>query len=97
MEKSTTGPGRLGVVVTTPTHLRLAVAAYLARFNGQSRIHTDSDLRGYLTWWELRGLDPLSASRPPIELSVRWLQEAQVPALDGVPADVGRGQLLRTC
>ena len=30
--------------------LRLAVAAYLARFTGSSREHTDSDLRRYLTW-----------------------------------------------
>ena len=30
--------------------LRLAVAAYLARFKGTSREHTESDLRCYLTW-----------------------------------------------
>ena len=30
--------------------LRLAVAAYLARFKGSSRDHADSDLRCYLTW-----------------------------------------------
>jgi hypothetical protein len=29
--------------------LRLAVAAYLARFKGSSREHTESDLRCYLT------------------------------------------------
>ena len=45
------------------------------RFKGQSRVHTESDLRGYLTWCELRGLDPLAATRPQIELYVRWLQE----------------------
>lgn len=28
-----------------------AVAAYLARFNGSPREHTESDLRCYLTWW----------------------------------------------
>ena len=28
--------------------LRLAVAAYLARFNGQSRIHAESDLRAFV-------------------------------------------------
>jgi integrase/recombinase XerD len=53
----------------------LAVAAYLARFKGQSRIHTESDLRGYLNWCESRDLDPLAAIRPHIELYVRWLQE----------------------
>jgi integrase/recombinase XerD len=57
--------------------VRLAVAAYLARFKGQSRIHTESDLRGYLAWCELHGLDPLSARRPHIELYLRWLQEVR--------------------
>ena len=33
-----------------PDQLRLAVAAYLARFKGSSREHTESDLRCYLTW-----------------------------------------------
>jgi hypothetical protein len=33
-----------------PDRLRLAVAAYLARFKGSSREHTGSDLRCYLTW-----------------------------------------------
>jgi hypothetical protein len=32
--------------------LRLAVAAYLARFKGSSRQHTGSDLRCYLAWWD---------------------------------------------
>jgi hypothetical protein len=44
--------------------LRLAVAAYLARFQGSSRYHTDSDLRCYLTWCAQRNLDPLTARRP---------------------------------
>lgn len=30
--------------------LRLAVAAYLARFQGASRYHTESGLRCYMTW-----------------------------------------------
>jgi hypothetical protein len=74
MEKSQPGPAVSGVVVTTSRVLRLAVAAYLARFKAQSRIHTESDLRGYLVWCELRALDPLSASRPHVELYVRWLR-----------------------
>jgi site-specific recombinase XerD len=77
MENSRSGPAVSGVVITTPRVLRLAVAAYLARFKGQSRIHTESDLRGYLVWCELHGLDPLSAARPHVELYVRWLQEAR--------------------
>lgn len=32
--------------------LRLAVSGYLARFKGQSRVHTESDLRCHLLWCE---------------------------------------------
>src|SRR5690242_4291879 len=55
--------------------LRLAVAAYLARFQGSSRDHTESDLRCYLSWCAARGLDPLTARRPHLELYLRWMQE----------------------
>ncbi len=51
--------------------LRLAVAAYLARFKGSSREHTESDLRSFLTWCAERGLDPLAARRPHLELYIR--------------------------
>jgi site-specific recombinase XerD len=77
MENSEPAPAICGVVVSTTQVRRLAVAAYLARFKGQSRIHTESDLRGYLTWCEDRGLDPLAATRPHIELYLRWLQEVR--------------------
>jgi hypothetical protein len=52
--------------------LRLAVAAYLARFKGSSREHTESDLRCYLTWCAERGLDPLAAPRSPTWSGIMW-------------------------
>src|SRR5215831_2010535 len=55
--------------------LRLAVAAYLARFTGSSRAHTESDLRCYLSWCAQRGLDLWAARRPHLELYIRWMQE----------------------
>ena len=55
--------------------LRLAAAAYLARFKGSSREHTESDLRCYLAWCAEHGLDPLAAQRPHLELYIRWMQE----------------------
>jgi len=55
--------------------LRLAVAAYLARFKDSSRKHTESDLRCYLAWCAECGLDPLAARRPHLELYIRWMQE----------------------
>src|ERR1700733_13264146 len=57
--------------------LRLAVAAYLARFKGSSREHTESDLRCYLTWCAEHSLDPLAAQRPHLELYIRWMQETR--------------------
>src|SRR5690349_18207445 len=55
--------------------LRLAVAAYLARFKGASREHTESDLRCYLAWCGEQGLDPFAARRPHLELYIRSMQE----------------------
>ena len=57
--------------------LRLAVAAYLTRFKGSSREHTESDLRCYLAWSAERGLDPLAAQRPHLELYIRSMQEVR--------------------
>ena len=51
--------------------LRLAVIAYLARFKGASRQRTESDLGSFLTWCAERGLDPLAAQRPHLELYIR--------------------------
>jgi integrase/recombinase XerD len=77
MEHSEPGPAVSGVIITTSQVLRLAVAAYLARFKGQSRVHTESDLRAFLVWCELCGLDPLAARRPHVEIYIRWLQEVR--------------------
>jgi integrase/recombinase XerD len=55
--------------------VRIAVAAYLARFKGQSRVHTESDLRSFVNWCNRQDLDPLAAQRPHIELFLRWMQE----------------------
>jgi integrase len=42
--------------------LHLAAAAYLARYKGQSRIHTECDLRAYLRWCAERSVDPLHSA-----------------------------------
>jgi integrase/recombinase XerD len=64
-------------LVRSTDQLRLAVAAYLARFQGSSREHTASDLRCYLAWCAERGLDPLAARRPHLELYIRWMREVR--------------------
>ena len=43
--------------------------------SGSSREHTQSGLRCYLTWCAGRGLDPLAARRPDLELRILWMQE----------------------
>jgi integrase/recombinase XerD len=57
--------------------LRLAIAAHLARYKGQTRTHTASDLNSYLTWCLEHGLMPLEAQRSHVELYLRWLQEVR--------------------
>jgi integrase/recombinase XerD len=61
-------PAQASALVPLADRLRLAVAAYLARFKGTSRDHTDSDLRCYLAWCAERDLDPFLARRPHLEL-----------------------------
>jgi integrase/recombinase XerD len=57
--------------------LRLAAAAYLGRYTGTSRAHSESDLRLFLAWCAERDLSPLAAQRTQIELYVRWMQEVR--------------------
>src|ERR671917_1367848 len=57
--------------------VRAAVSAYLGRYRGQTRLHTESDLRVFLRWCTDQGLDPLAAVRVDIERYVRWLQDVR--------------------
>jgi SAM-dependent methyltransferase len=65
------------VAPTDPVVLRAAVSAYLGRCRGQTRLHTESDLRVFLRWCTDRRLDPLAAVRMDIERYVRWLQDVR--------------------
>ena len=65
------------VLLSDADPLLRAVAAYLARFKGASRTHTDSDLRAYLTWCRSHDLSPLEAQRVHVELYLRWMQEVR--------------------
>lgn len=55
--------------------LRAATAAYLGRDCGQTRQHSESDLRVFLRWCTDQELDPLAAVRADIERYLRWLQD----------------------
>lgn len=66
------------MLCSSPTSvLRAAVAAYLGRCRGESRVHTGSDLKVFLTWCAGHDLDPLNLGRAEIERYVRWLQEVR--------------------
>lgn len=66
-----------GVVSSDQLALRAAVAAYLGRYRGQTRLHTDSDLRIFLRWCDEQSLRPLTAVRTDIERYVRLLQDVR--------------------
>jgi integrase/recombinase XerD len=57
--------------------LRAAVAAYPGRYRGESRVHTGSDLKVFVTWCSDHHLDPLNVGRAEIERYVRWLQDVR--------------------
>src|SRR5215204_3781228 len=61
-EQAPAGLGN-GVGPQAASRLDPAVAAYLARFKGTSRTHTESDLRVFLGWCAQRRLDPVEAQR----------------------------------
>jgi integrase/recombinase XerD len=66
-----------GVVPADQLVLRAAVSAFLGRYRGQTRVHTESDLRVFLRWCTDQDLDPLAAARVDIERYVRWLQDVR--------------------
>lgn len=53
------------------------MAAYLGRYRGTTRLHTESDLRIFLTWCTGQDLEPLTVGRADIERYVRWLQDVR--------------------
>ena len=57
--------------------LRLAAEAYLGRYAGMSRVHSQSDLRLYFAWCTDQDISPLAIRRPQVERYVRWMQEVR--------------------
>ncbi|MCW3843377.1 tyrosine-type recombinase/integrase [Micromonospora yasonensis] len=60
--------------------LRAAASAYLGRYRGDTRLHTESDLRVFLRWCTDQDLNPLAAVRADIERYLRWLQDVRQPS-----------------
>jgi hypothetical protein len=67
----------LYVYATAPSASTSASAArcVLVSFTQTACRCSKSDLRCYLAWFAERGLDPLAAQRPHLELYIRWMQE----------------------
>jgi hypothetical protein len=89
MATSMMPPASAGDLVAGVDLLRVAVAAYLARFKGTSRTHTESDLRCFLTWCADRELEPLGARRAHRAIRALDAGSPPLPALNGVPPVVG--------
>ncbi|MER7276125.1 site-specific integrase, partial [Dactylosporangium sp. NPDC000244] len=53
------------------------MAAYLGRYRGLTRQHSESDLRVFRRWCADHDLDPLATVRIDIERYVRWLQDVR--------------------
>src|SRR2546429_7468237 len=66
-----------GVASSGQRVLHAAESAYLGRYRGETRVHTESDLRVFLRWCTEQSIDPLSAVRVDIERYVRWLQDVR--------------------
>jgi site-specific recombinase XerD len=67
----------IGVAPADQLVLRAAVSAYLGRYRGETRLHTESDLGVFLGWCIDQDLAPLAAARLDIERYLRWLQEVR--------------------
>src|SRR6059058_5657285 len=52
--------------------LRAAVSAYLGRYRGETRLHTESDLHVFVHWCTDQDLDPLTVVRADVERYLRW-------------------------
>lgn len=57
--------------------LQLATMGFLARYKGRTLEAYTLDLRSYFGWCATHGLAPLQATRPHLELFIRWME--QVP------------------
>ncbi|MCX4473055.1 hypothetical protein OOK41_22545 [Micromonospora sp. NBC_01655] len=68
---------RFQLVPTDQLVLRSAVSAFLGRYRGQTRVHTESDLRVFLHWCTDQALDPFAMARLDVERYVRWLQDVR--------------------
>ena len=57
-----------GVAPADRLVLRAAVSAYLGRYRGETRLHTESDLRVFLRWCIDQNLAPLVAGRGAVRV-----------------------------
>lgn len=68
--------------IADPT--QLAVLGFLARYKGATAVEFHRDMRYFLGWCQQNGLAPLAATRPHLELYIRWM-ETHCSARTGQP------------
>jgi integrase/recombinase XerD len=75
----TTSPASKPIPASADARLLSAAvsALYLGRYRGQSRVHTESDLKVFLRWCADQPLDPLAAALADVERYVRWPQDVR--------------------
>lgn len=67
----------LNAALVSKDPTELAVAGFLARYRGSTFSDYRTDLRCFLGWCASNGLPPLQATRPHLELYIRWLEEQE--------------------
>jgi hypothetical protein len=56
---------------------RLAIAGYLARYSGGTRLAYSSDLRAFFAWCDTHHLAAFEVQRPHLELWAREMEEVR--------------------
>ena len=68
-----------------PDPTQYAAMSFLARYRGATLRAYTQDLRYFLRWCTERGVEPLLAERPHLELYLRWMEQQGL-----APATIGR-------
>jgi integrase/recombinase XerD len=68
-----------------PDSTQYAAMSFLARYRGATLRAYTQDLRYFLRWCTERGVEPLLAERPHLELYLRWMEQQGL-----APATIGR-------
>lgn len=72
-----------------PNPEQIVAAAFLSGYREPTRTHHATNLKQYFAWCEKRGLDPMKAERPHIEMYGRWMEEVKGLQISTVANQLG--------